>query len=856
LASIILKNRRLFAVILIGVIVVTGVAGAEVFVSFSAQTMLAQADIRVAGVEVLDTSSNTLDLNLTMGVSPPLGFTVIVGSAELAVDYEGSSLGTLDFPGTTVYPGQNNAYAQCLLTVTSTDTLTQFLEAFVTSYEPEVGVQGTVTLQAIIGFGVVTSLTMDKPVKVAGMGGLAGSQITGLQLLNATEDTLAFRVNATLANPTKISATLSGVSADLFYKGSLLGNITVGDVNLQPGGVPVEAEGILNPDNLTAVQEMVTIFVSGQPCNLDLNLTADSIIPGLVEDVTLKTTLQTELPGLVDVEAYLNEMELISVADNSATMELNISIWNPSPVTGWLPELLFDLSYQGTVVGSFTLPSMLFLQGNNSYLFETTFTEGNSTALKAMMTPYLSGTDIDVELKGSPQGNLLSILVAGWSNTFTLESPGALSVDVHEIWLINSSTSSIFLGANVSFFNPTSISLNLTQVQFNSWVNTTGYIGTINLANLQITGGWNNISVEFEVASSNTTLLTEIVNRYMDGKNISIHLEGISFGNVLGTIIGSLAFDIEIAGVEPLDIAVISMMLLNASSTSAVLNSTVQISNPTQENVNLDNLNFSIYYQGQLLGNLSLPEIEVLRGIHLYILVSNFTIANNTLLDELLTNYFKGVQISLHIVGIPGGSDILSRALSGYDTWIVLPSLDLETSIISIEFVDATADTLDLTANMSLTNPSAMNITLNSLNVTLFYEGSEIGNATIGNVELVPGLNYVLANISLTKAYNETAISKLLSGYMVGESNTVAIEGEFDGDLNGLISMTSVEFAAATTLEGIQQEIIQGITILSVIVELSTMGFTVNARATVYNPLTFQINVTMMSTMMTMTESP
>ena len=851
MSSLLAGRRHIVAVVLCIVLVVAGLVGVQALVSLDAQRLLGQTEVKMVSVDVLGTSSQSLDLNMTLEINNPSAFAVTVGTATLEVEYDGSPLGSFEFPGATVTPGSNLVTFQCSLAVSSADTLAAFLEAFISSGELQLGVKGDLTLQALVGLGVFTSLALDKSVGVEGMGGLAGSRVTGMELVNGTDDSLFFKVNVTIVNPTKVSASLNDVSMDLLYGESVLGNLVIGAVDLQSGDNLVQAEGLLKPSNLTAVQEIASTFLAGKPCNFEVSLNASSLIQGLTSAVQINLDIPAELPGLTGVEVYLNEMNLTSVSDNSVTMDLNITLWNPSAVVGWLPELLMDVVFDGSVVGTISLPPMPFFHGNNTRFLRTTFIQGNATALRAMMTPYLNSTDIQVEVRGSPQGNLLSTILTNWNQTFTLESPGTLSIEVRDVWLINSSPSSVFLGVNLSLWNPTNINLNLSKVQFDTWVNGTTYLGNITLGDLHVTAGWNNISADVEVIAQNDTLLSELIERYMEGNNISLHLEGISFGNVIGSIVGTLAFDLEMAGVTPLDIAVISLILMNASDTSLVLNVTVEISNPTQSNVTVENLNFSLYYQGEFLGNLSLPTLNVQRGIHPYNLIVNFTIANQTLLDVLLTDYFTGAQIPLLVTGAPGGTDILSKALEGYSTWITLPPLDLEPEILSFDIVDSTSDSLHVQANISLTNPAAMNITIQSVNLTLLYNGEIVGNVSLGNIVLEPGQNIVQADIYLTTQYNETALEEMLSGYLVGENQTIRVEGEFQGDMDGLINMTYVSFAANATLEGIQEDLIQQVVVTGISVTLDfytgSGSYTIYSTATIYNPLPFDINITYLS---------
>lgn len=264
-------------------------------------------------------------------------------------------------------------------------------------------------------------------------------------------------------------------------------------------------------------------------------------------------------------------------------------------------------------------------------------------------------------------------------------------------------------------------------------------------------------------------------------------------------------------------------------------------------NVTMENLNFTVSYESQTLGNISLPILELMPGTTTYTVETNFTVTNNTLFNELLNRYLTGSEVPLTVRGAPGGTDILSMVLADYETTIILPAMDLDVQVVGFDLVGTTSSTVHVVANITLTNPLSMNVTLQAANLTLAYQGSPIGNLTLGDVTLTPGVNLITVDIYLSQDYNESAITELLSNYLNGITSEITVWGWFTSDLGGIIAPADVEFQTATVLVGIEDELLQSISIDSITISLTTWSITIDASAVIFNPLSFDVNITSMS---------
>ncbi len=714
-----------------------------------------------------------------------------------------------------------------------------------------INVLGNVTIKVPDVANMKTTVEINKTLTIEAMNNLHGSYIRNIYLINATSNMMAFGAQVVLVNPSNISFTINDLVMNFSYAGEVLGNITVKGLTVNSGSNTVNVHGVMEPKNQTAAQSLVQKFINGETAVLDIDFEASSMVKWITTPVKLQFNISASMNGLSGINVFLNFMKFLSISENAIETMLNLTVYNPSSVVGNLPDLYFELLYNGEYLGLAHIPTLPFYEGNNTYVVNATFTDANSTNVKSMIQQLLQGNDVPITIMGSKNKNLLSTLISGWNKTITIPSPGNLDFYISNIKIINSSADYVNIQADFGIYNPIDAELNISNALFDVYVNSTDYLGNVTLYDLNIHHGWNNFTANLKIMAVDTNKLTDLIDAYMMGKNISLTIKGHESSGLIGDIISTISYNLTLYGVKPTDIAILSFDLYNATHGSVVFNVTIQINNPSQFDVDLNNLTFSVEYENNMLGNITLPPMHVLRGVHIYSVLINFTIANETAIQQLLTDYVHGRTIPLLVKGLPNGTDILSKVLANYSTTIILPPLNLNPRITNFTLVNTTADTIHVKMEIALDNNANMNITLNSANFTIYFEGEKIGNLTISNYTLIIGTNYIQSDVYLVKG-NSSALNDLLSNYIMGLNSTVTIMGNFSTDLQGSINMTSVNVNLNTSLVGIQENIIQSVTISSITINLSynaltntiTASYTVNAVANIKNPLPFDINIT------------
>lgn len=470
----ILAHKRLVAVLLIAIIVPAGVGGFFLFSQMGAQSMINQTEIEVTEVKIMGTSSSTLSLMLTLSVLNPSPYVVNVAEGSLDVNYDGSLLGTMAFPGTTANPGENELQIACTLTVAAArqTTFTQFLQDFITDAELTLNVEGSLSLMPV-GLAMVLAMALDETVTMVGFGGLARTWITEVEFLNSTVTTMGVRVDAILENPTEVSVSLSDISMDVFYEESTIGDFVTDDFDLVPGNNSIVAEGILDPDDDAALQDLAECFLAGVDCDLEVNVTADSIVPGLSAALTLDVTVDTEMPSL-DLNPQIVDFALVGATDTDLHVEANISITNPTEMDITLNSLNMSLFYGGHEIGNASIGNTLIEPGAN--LVEADIyltTDHHQASLEALLSEYVSGADATVGVEGEFSGDLglVSLTGVGFADTATLEGLDeslikSVSILSMSVTVSPPLTFSWSATARVIAYNPMPFAINITALEY------------------------------------------------------------------------------------------------------------------------------------------------------------------------------------------------------------------------------------------------------------------------------------------------------------------------------------------------------------------------------------------------------
>ncbi|KAF8977331.1 hypothetical protein BGZ46_007471 [Entomortierella lignicola] len=120
--------------------------------------------------------------------------------------------------------------------------------------------------------------------------------------------------------------------------------------------------------------------------------------------------------------------------------------------------------------------------------------------------------------------------------------------------------------------------------------------------------------------------------------------------------------------------------------------------------------------------------------------------------------------------------------------------------ITNIDIVGGTAEYLEITLNVGLKNPSGLTAKVGTVSFDITYQGAALGQATVSNMQLVPGNNTLPATFHL--APTSTAVRDgFLSGFVSGATFNLNVAGSQSSTTIDSLkdAMASVVLAAAIT---------------------------------------------------------
>nr|MDO8088668.1 hypothetical protein [Candidatus Sigynarchaeum springense] len=355
--------------------------------------------------------------------------------------------------------------------------------------------------------------------------------------------------------------------------------------------------------------------------------------------------------------------------------------------------------------------------------------------------------------------------------------------------------------------------------------------------------------VNATITLTNGTLFDDLVDDILGGLNVTLDLDGIPSGSILDGFIDTLALGVEIPGLAPYEAVIVSITLLNSTASSFGARVEVEIFNPTRGPVSITSASFDLEYENQALGNVAFPTLNVDSGRHRYNVTAVLTVSNTTTLSHVLSGWLDGEVIQVEFTGHATSTDVISNIVNAYHENIMLPPCpELGISIGTPRFISSTPTTLVLGVNVTITNPAPMDVMLDDIDLDVSFEGTWVGNVTsVAPVAMVPGMNIVPIQVSLSGAVNKSAVEKILSLHVAKQSVDLSLNGSALVSIDGMASPIPVDISTDESLPGITQDLITAVTVSIITVAYTPApGMSGQVLVSVRNPFSFGINVTYM----------
>ena len=554
--------------------------------------------------------------------------------------------------------------------------------------------------------------------------------------------------------------------------------------------------------------------------------------------------------ALNNAAVNISGVDILSTNQNTINVQITGTISNPAGIPATLGATTLTVTYQNINLGTTQITGMAIGASGAAINQIVDITITNFTHFSNFMKDFIEQATVNLQVRGVAPITAVGLSVnKAITKTITLNGMNnQFNITVNGFSIINATSTTVTVNVTTNVTNPSSVNINLQNVKFNvSWNGSA--LGQLNISQMAIITGSHNISTIGTIYLENVTHYQEMVNSLLAQNDIELELTGITSGNnILDAYINGLQRNVTLPGLKPFDVAILSIDLTNSSTDAFWADVGMVIFNPINGTVNIQNINFTVNHSNQELGIVVFPNLNVDSGTHAYNVSVKFTLTNLTLLSEILTDYLNGEDVTLLFIGNASSTDAVSAVLNNYQENVTLPALvsSIEYGISDLNFKNSTANMCIFNTTLNVTNPSDLNVTLNiTLNAT--YEGSWIGNLTITNENLSPGVNLLEVEVILSDEENRTAVEDFLSNYMNGTNTNITLSGNASIQIAGMVSTLNTTLNFEIEWKGLQGNLIQSITLVSISVTYyppGSLSFTANARVTVQNPLNFSINIT------------
>ncbi len=551
---------------------------------------------------------------------------------------------------------------------------------------------------------------------------------------------------------------------------------------------------------------------------------------------------------LENTEVSINNVEIISADNDSVEVRIIGNIINPSGISAILDPMTLAVDYQGVQIGTTQTVTINVVGTNTPFNFTTTISISNFEQFSKFLDAFIENESVNLEISGTATIHAVGISI-NKNIVKTIAMNGMddkLNFTVVDFKIINASSTDINANLTIEIENPSSITLNLNNINFNiSWQNK--ILGQLDISTLKILGGIHNTTLIGRVILKNSTLFDEMVDQLLNNTDIQLNMQGLkSSNNILSNYISKLNINVIMPGLKAFDCIILAIRLIDSTNESFDLSVDLQIYNPTSGPVNIYNITFNTTYKGDQLGTVVFPDLTVESGTKTYTVNVTFILTNTTMLSEILTKYLSGEEINITFIGVADGTDVIAQMLDGYQRNVTLPAFtELQYSIGIMNFVNATEQTLTFNTTITMENPSPLNILLNNSCLDTYYQDYWAGNITFGFVNLTPGINVIDIQVIISGEKNSSNIEDLLSEYINGNDVIINIIGNLSIKLSGMAEPINVTFKLNKTITGFQGQLVKGVKLNFITLAVyPNMLMQAHVNATIYNPFNFTINIT------------
>jgi len=538
-----------------------------------AQSSVGHAHLAIAGLSISEANQSSFVLGAKLDVSHVGPAGAELSAMDVDMFFSDEFLGRVHMPGTSIQALTSTIVdvPSQLFHVADSVSWEKFLQELVRNEQVRLQLKSTVSITAM--GATFQDVDFDNTISVTGLGGLRDAQIVRLDLSDSTLTELVLRADICIKNPSDIAVSnLGDFDFALFHQGLFMGNISAQDVRLVvtrngnsdsacqqlgSGYNFFKATGVLQPANHSAADDLISCYLSGEPCQVVARAwhaqgSHTTVFSDALSDLEIPAVLKGDQKPVI-TGLRLKQVMFATEASDEVSMAFTADVDLQSPL-GSLSQLEVlavsvsaGLEWSNKVIGhmaSFVAvvhpPNVV--QGSGTIMINATPSivipdEGvvlSDFMKELVQTPVqnisLRGT-ARVQVRSSALGYIMDISIPLSTETSVsgFDSFRMSQATVNRLDVSGGFIGGLDLSVDFSLLNPTSIGVSMGAVTMQLLAGGV-QIGEMSLPNLDLQAGapciFNNVPAKYMLPAdpSQAAIAERFLSNYVNGVSQSIEV--------------------------------------------------------------------------------------------------------------------------------------------------------------------------------------------------------------------------------------------------------------------------------------------------------------------------------------------
>ncbi|CAM0140812.1 hypothetical protein VKS41_008089 [Umbelopsis sp. WA50703] len=589
------------------------------------------------------------------------------------------------------------------------------------------------------------------------------------------------------------------------------------------------------------------------------------------------------------------DQPFVANGNDTFFMAMDAALENTGPFPASLTFTTpITVSYQGWEIGKVNLPDATVSGGHGTINTVQQFNITNTTAFTIFSKDMLAQENFVWNMAGSANIKALSRTASVTLNK-DVTIPGMSGFPKVKITSFalpgDDPAGGIQVSLGTTLTNPSTIGVYLGTINLDIGYQGV-YLGPVSATGVNLTSGDNNITLNGRLIpqtdANNLNIISNLFSNYVAGipsnttaTGVSASPDGVHSIDWLTAGFKTVQLNVALAATEKLQlIHGVSLGDLDLAFTNQTAYSPIT----SAPNVTADfsipfgfSLNITEVTQNITLGTNATGPIAVLSSGYVNSTsnqqagVLNFALQNAPL-DVYPTQHegfnefnYNLTGASMYTFNVQGNATVKTATPIGVVTLSGVP-LNTTTSLNGLQHLNSTptiingidvtggtTENLMMDINVTMFNPSSVQISAGDVQLNMQSAGTQLGLVTLPNLVLVRGENHVTAH-ALFNPKATTVGQNLLTTFIAGKNNTVGIAGYSNSTAIQSLAYAFGNVSLSSTLPGLQSQLIQ-----SAALEVLTNTVQTNVASTsvtIANPFSAGLSITQVKAAVTYAGMP